>query len=880
MARGRRTKSQPASDGTSAVTGLPRALVLLVLVAIAPGPAVAGQARDEATATSRIEGLLKTAATALASRRFVEAITPLEAAAAESRAAGLDTLRANSLTALGEVLYYARQYGPAGDRLREALAIWSARHDTDGVGRASLLLSMVEDIEGQRAEALDHARQAQAAYATLDNPQERARADLQFVAVSNSSADESRLLLERVIEDARRAGAREVEARALHALGDNLFNASQQERALEVLTRAAALFHELGTQPVAEGTVLNSIGRVYRAHGRLPEALKFQLSALAIHERSNDSYFLTQSLNAVASVYQRLGDLPTARRYYERALALAEQSASPRIQDFLRANVGGLLLSEGHYAQAARTFEQVIAHDLDAFPATRQAQLSMAYTGLHRHADALAAADRSVALCGSSRDACLTARAQRAAARQAAGQLAEAEDDVRVALDELERLREQLVPTDFFRQNFHLANEHIYSQAIALRANDDPARAVETAERARSRALLDLLASRALPASDRPLADATPATAADLERTATRLGSTIVSYWVTDTRLFIWVVRPGLGVEGRHVDVRRSHLAELVRATAPLAGEPRRPRVDAWQALYAVLIEPIRGLLPATKGSLLTIVPHGPLAGLSFAALRRTPSRYLIEDYTLHYAPAGALLQFTFAKRRTDARSGPLLLIADPELPRLSSLDRPLNRLPGARAEAAAVGRLMTGREISRLQGAAATETAVRAAAAGKAVLHLATHAVVQDDDPFGSFLALGPSGTGAAGDGVFTAQEVYGLTLDADLTVLSACRSAAGTVAGDGIATFARAFLYAGSASVVASTWDVPDDATGRLWPAFYRAWSAGASKAAALRSAQLQLLADLRAGRVRMDSAAGPVAVTEHPVFWAGFALFGEPD
>ena len=49
---------------------------------------------------------------------------------------------------------------------------------------------------------------------------------------------------------------------------------------------------------------------------------------------------------------------------------------------------------------------------------------------------------------------------------------------------------------------------------------------------------------------------------------------------------------------------------------------------------------------------------------------------------------------------------------------------------------------------------------------------------------------------------------------------------------------------------------------------------------EAEALRKAQLELLADLRRGRVSLKTAIGPVPVPEHPVFWAGYSLFGEPN
>ena len=239
------------------------------------------------------------------------------------------------------------------------------------------------------------------------------------------------------------------------------------------------------------------------------------------------------------------------------------------------------------------------------------------------------------------------------------------------------------------------------------------------------------------------------------------------------------------------------------------------------------------------------------------------------------------MFQFTARERRPQPRSAAMLIVSDPDPARRSTLDPPLARLPGARTEAIAIARQLPASRVLRLTGAAATESAVRARAPTRAVLHFAAHTVVSDNDPFGSYLALGRStvnGAGEDGDGVLTAQDVYRLKLSADLVALSACRSASGTVAGDGVAAFARAFVYAGAASVIASVWDVADQPSDRLLPAFYRAWLGGATKAAALRQAQLRLLADLRAGRVRVNTAVGPVPVPEHPVFWAGFILFGE--
>jgi CHAT domain-containing protein len=167
----------------------------------------------------------------------------------------------------------------------------------------------------------------------------------------------------------------------------------------------------------------------------------------------------------------------------------------------------------------------------------------------------------------------------------------------------------------------------------------------------------------------------------------------------------------------------------------------------------------------------------------------------------------------------------------------------------------------------------------VRSLSGASRVLHFATHGVVWDDRPFESFLALA-QGTGEAGDdGRLTTEEIYGLDLNADLVVLSACRTAGGSVTGDGIVGLTRAFFYAGTPSVVATLWDLPDESARRMVPRFYRSWRETGDKAGALRTAQLSLLSALRARRVSIDTPAGRFTLPEHPALWANLALIGEP-
>jgi len=250
----------------------------------------------------------------------------------------------------------------------------------------------------------------------------------------------------------------------------------------------------------------------------------------------------------------------------------------------------------------------------------------------------------------------------------------------------------------------------------------------------------------------------------------------------------------------------------------------------------------------------------------------------LLERYALHSVTAGAMLEYT-KPAAINPRSGPVLLVADPAQPPKIAGEPPLARLPGADAEVRAIAKLLPAAQATVLADTAATEPRVLAAAPQKAVLHFATHAIVRDADPLSSFLALGRPPDGSA-SGQLTADKIYGLRLDADLVVLSACRSGEGVPTGDGIAALARAFFYAGSSSLIVSLWDIADQPTNRLLPAFYREWLKGTDKAKALRAAQLQLIADLRARRVKVATPLGDVVVPEDPAFWAAFILLGDPE
>lgn len=837
---------------------------------------------------------------------------------------------------LGYALFNKTQYPPAREHFEAALAYFQSIGEHERIARAQFMLGSIANLMGEAPKSRALFTQAAVSF--------KAAGNLAGQASALTNLDKH----EEVIAIARKIGDKRIEAGAEHSWADQLFTQGRFAEAWPKLEDAAALYREVKAQE-ALATVYVSMGRLQRAHGHPQQAIPLYREAIRVQEELGAKVGLMQSWNALGVAYSFLNQPEESRQCYERGLRIAEETGSPRLIDFMRGALSSNLLEIGDYQGALPLLEAVIQRGADANLAFRYSGLADALLGLNRKEEALAAAHTSVNLAGPSHERIPAFLTRRAFVLRSLGRTADALADLERALAVIEERRAKLVPTDFMRRGFSEQHQSVYAQTIALQHDrGDFASALETAERARGRAFLDLLATRDAQAQTRaagaiatdprdpalasggPGANAFPAltmrgsqsgtpppaqrsgtgaalastiaaaplTPAQIQETAKRLRSTILTYWLSDRAIYVWAIPPSGAIQSARVDVLPARMAQLVRdgagLAAPEAEAPTKQQTlaargegaifggatqkSALRELYKLLLEPVRKNLPSASGSRLTIVPHGLITRVPFAALVDARGRYLIEDFSLHYAPATALLSQPPKTRAANRSLANALLVADPDVSEDSTkLDRPLPRLPGARAEVRAIAALAV--QPRMLMGAEAKEEAVRNAASEKSILHFATHAIVLDDRPFDSYLALARSGPGSSEDGRLTAEEVYGLTLDADLVVLSACRSGAGRITGDGIAALSRAFFYAGTPSVMVTLWDVADQPSKHLLPHFYRALARGEDKSRALRTAQLRLLRDLRAGRISVSTPAGNMTLPEAPLFWAGFILIGEP-
>jgi len=298
---------------------------------------------------------------------------------------------------------------------------------------------------------------------------------------------------------------------------------------------------------------------------------------------------------------------------------------------------------------------------------------------------------------------------------------------------------------------------------------------------------------------------------------------------------------------------------------------------DTSRKLSEMLLRPAASRL---KGRRLVIVSDGILHYVPFAALP------LIDRFELISVPSAS----TLAALRQQLASRPpspkaLAVLADPVFrrddPRASSQTatyrsdskrdtvdvHSLARLPFTRREARAILAFVPPEERKEaFDFDASRATALSSDLADYRVVHFATHGFFNTEHPELSGLVLSlVDEHGKDQQGLLLTSDVFGMTLNADLVVLSGCRTALGReVRGEGITGLSRAFLFAGAARVAASLWKVDDAATAALMTHFYRAlFVDNLPPGAALRLAQATLRRDPR---------------WSSPYFWAGFVLQGD--
>ncbi|MEP7012808.1 MAG: CHAT domain-containing tetratricopeptide repeat protein [Acidobacteriota bacterium] len=611
--------------------------------------------------------------------------------------------------------------------------------------------------------------------------------------------------------------------------------------------------------PRLRASIAANAGVLYRNLGDPRRAIAAFTEAAKLYAQAGDRAGASNvALNLGLARHLNLNDRPGAEVDFRTALKLAQASGdqSEEIQDLFY--LGRLLIEEGRLGEAEDAFSRCLKS----------------------------------AVASGSAEGRWSAREGLGRIAAARGDLAKARNQLDQALAEIEATRDE-IGAKRLQASYFGDHRSVYETAVAIEARSALAgdgqaagRALLLVERAKARELVDALGvSSANPES---LARSKALNLAALARSGSP-AEPVLEYFVAEGNLYLWRLgtadAAGSKIQLFDLGPSAPTLLAVRRVHRELAAG-RSPAASDLAALSATLLGQLGELAGISR---LRIAPDGELRYLPFELLPLPGTNEpLIGKVAVSYLPSAAVA-LALAARPASHPSRAFLGFGAPLPPAPASPPAPgvpkttatsssplalltarfsLHALPGAAREIAEVEPLMTGRPgdpDSSFLGERATEAAFRAQSnRGARVLHFATHTVLDERAGRGAAILLTPSGED---DGLLDPAEIAARPVHADLAVLSACSTALG---GDfqrrgagALSSLSGAFIAAGVSGVVASLWDVGDQATAVFMGQFYAQLARGLPPAEALAATKRRLLA---------------TPGWDRPGVWSAFILIGE--
>ena len=688
----------------------------------------------------------------------------------------------------------------------------------------------------------------------------------------------------------RTIGNRRGEAGTLQELGVVHRLLGEPEKAHEYYNQSLLLRQAVGDK-WSEAITLSRIGENYVVWGKPREGLDHSKRALAIHEAVGDRAFKAITLQTMARAQRDLGQLNDARINLEAALNIVESTRSTFANQELRTS----------YLESNQSLYEIYIDLL-----------------MQMNKDQSSTADHALAFQVS----------ERARARSLLDILTESRADIRQgvepALLERERSTQQQLSVRSERFARLLSSKHREEQEKAARKEIEALlteyQEIQAEIRAKSPRYAAL--TQPQPLSLKEIQQLLDKDTLLLEYALGEERSYLWAVTPTSVESFELPKRAEIETASRLVYdlfTARNRMVRFEEADERHAriGEADLKYPDAAGALSSMLLGPIANQL---KNRRLLIVGDGVLQYLPFAALplpdssgRRLQNNYLPliarnEVVNLPSASTLAILRKELSGRKRASRT--VAVLADPVFdgsdervkatkPRTSSqasgleptkvngavteneLTRsvrdlpseegslfPLPRLPFTRREAEAIVAFAPAKQYEKaVDFTASRATALDPGMSRYRYIHFATHVILNTRHPELSGIVLSlVDQDGKPQDGFLLSHEVFNLNLPAELVVLSGCKTGLGKeVKGEGLLSLTRGFMYAGSARVLVSLWDVNDKSTAELMAHFYEGM---------LGKQRLKPAAALRQAQIAMWKSPQWRA----PYYWAAFALHGE--
>lgn len=268
--------------------------------------------------------------------------------------------------------------------------------------------------------------------------------------------------------------------------------------------------------------------------------------------------------------------------------------------------------------------------------------------------------------------------------------------------------------------------------------------------------------------------------------------------------------------------------------------------------LYSKLLSPS---LENRSEKNIIIIADGLLNYIPFSGLSVNGSnKYVVENHAISYVNSATLLKQLSEKETMNTKV--LAFAPSFENNTFSSL----LPLPNNKNEVDDILNYFNGKTLTDNQ---ATLQNFNKESADYGLLHFATHAILDDENPEYSYLAFQPN---ANNNNLLYVSDLYNLNLNTSLITLSACESGIGDLKrGEGFISLARGFYFSGASSISSTLWKINDASSLNIMDAFYKNLSEGNNKNTALQQAQVSFIKSNNQNAL------------SHPYYWSGFVISG---
>ena len=803
---------------------------------------------------------------------------------------------AEVLTAQGEVYTLSDQPAQASAALQNAETIWRSLNDQPGLVNTLLDRGLLANRLGQWQNSLAWLYEANAALADKDAEPFLAGK----IATTFGEIYEAYGQLDIALNYFREALTRYRDgAHDKHATVDLSSKLGRVQARLRNFDEARNQIQQ-GLNLALETKNDLLIGLCHEDFGRLwLEAQNYEaartelLSAIDYYSKSADNRQIARAQTYLGQAEQMLGNLVQAEAAYNKALRFFKENTDYTNEAALRFGLGKLALQQKHFPEAEENLKRSIdltqqlrenawSKDL------RSSFVASVYDRYQAYVELLMTQNTTKP------DAALVTRAFETSESGRA----------RALIDSLHNLNELRQPTDpalVVEEADLQKKEQTLIDARARLASEggsdeEKARVNQELTEVHSR-YETLQAHINNNARFNYLLRPSPLRYEEIRKELTNAETSLLSYSLGAQKSFAWLIdKDGLHsfeLPSKEI-IENSANRLLSLLTTPATEQTERDRLQsAIDDVSRLVLQPVADKLPAAR---LIVVADGALQYVPFQILKTAPGNTepLISRVEIVEAPSASALALV-KRQRSASPHGEKLLVgfgdavfsndytpagstavtfttvsnnetAQTRSESISKLSR-LPRLFNARRELLAISDLAGSDSSFYVEYNATRQNLLTVDLSRYRILHVATHGVLnaQQPDLSGLVLSLVDANKQPI-TGFVSLADIYKLRAP-ELVVLSACYTALGQKQdGEGLIGVTRGFMYAGASGVVASLWQVDDRATAELMKYFYaNMLQHGMGPAAALRDAQ---------NKIRSQ------AKWSSPYYWAGFTFQGDYD